>query len=73
MAVQDKLEISLNQNVWMLIISLASLGCAEYYKLQKLTWFSNYLCWLSCISITVTVFAYTFSYVKNKFKKNNSN
>ena len=66
MAATDKLEISLNQNLWMLIVSMASLGGAEYYKLPKLVCFSNYLCWLSCASITVTVIAYTFNYVKNK-------
>jgi hypothetical protein len=68
MALPDKIDISLNQNVWMLIISLASLGGGEYFKLTKLTCFSNYLCWLSCLSITITVVAYTYNYVKNKFK-----
>jgi hypothetical protein len=66
MAIQDKLDIKLNQNLWMLLVALISLGCAEYFKLTRLVCFANYLCWISCISITITLLVYTYNYVKNK-------
>lgn len=65
----DNIDIKLNQNVWLLALSFATLGCAEYFELPKLLCFANYLCWISTISVTITLSAYTVSYVINKFKK----
>lgn len=73
MAMTDKLDVKLNQNLWVLIISFASLGCGEYYEIKTLTSFATYICWISSISITVTLGVYTIVYIRNRFfKKPNS-
>ena len=42
-AVEEKIKINLNQNLWGLLISFAGLGVAEHYRLCTLYWFS-FLC-----------------------------
>ena len=66
MDLANKVDISLNQNLWTFIVSLLSLGAAEYFELPKLIWFSNIMCWVSCCSVIFTTIAYTYVYIKNK-------
>src|SRR2546430_803259 len=40
MALEDKLDIKLNQNIWGLVVSLAALDAAEHWCLPRLRWFS---------------------------------
>lgn len=62
----DNFKINLNQNLWFLIITLACLGAAEYYKLCTLYWFGLLLSSIAAVSFTVTLTAYTINYVKGK-------
>jgi len=62
----DNLKINLNQNLWGLVVSLASLGASEYYELKTLYWFSIIILVIMTISIAFTIYAYTKSYVSQK-------
>lgn len=62
----DQFKINLNQNLWALVVSLLTLGTAEYYCLKTLFWFGVILSGLSTISLLVTLFSYTVNYVRNK-------
>lgn len=62
----DQFKINLNQNLWALVVSLLTLGAAEYYCLKTLFWFGVILSGLSTISLLVTLFSYTVNYVRNK-------
>jgi len=62
----DNFKINLNQNLWGLVISLTSLGASEYYELKTLYWFSVIILAIMIISIVMTTYAYTKSYVLKK-------
>lgn len=62
----DIVKINLNQNLWTLIVGLASLGVSEYLKLSALFWFSVIIAGVTTLSICVTTFAYTKAYWKKK-------
>jgi len=62
----DQFKININQNTWVLVVSLLTLGTAEYYCLKTLFWFGVVLSGLSTLSLIATLFAYTVNYVKNK-------
>lgn len=64
----EQFKINLNQNLWALVVSLLTLGAAEYYCLKTLFWFGVILSGLSTLSLVFTLFAYTINYVKNKWK-----
>jgi len=59
-------SLNLNQNLWGLIVSLGSLGAAEYFKLFYFFWFSFALTVIMTLSIAVTTLAYTIAYWKKK-------
>lgn len=47
MTLEDKINININQNIWLLIISYGSLGFSELYNLRVLFGFSFILwCYL---------------------------
>jgi glucan phosphoethanolaminetransferase (alkaline phosphatase superfamily) len=62
----DDLNINLNQNLWGLVVSLGSLGSAEYFKLDTLYWFSFAIAVVMTVSIAITTFAYTKAYWTKK-------
>lgn len=45
MALEDKLDVNLNQNLWALVLAYAFLGAAEYWDLN----------WLRCLSLIMAV------------------
>jgi len=65
----DNFKINLNQNLWVLVVSLLGLGLSEYFDLQKLMRISYVLSIISSISIFCTLFFYTINYCQNKFWK----
>jgi len=65
----ENFKINLNQNLWGLLLSLLTLGTAEYFKLCTLYWFGIILSSLTSISFIVTLTAYTLNYWKGKMKK----
>jgi hypothetical protein len=64
----DEFKINLNQNVWILIISLITLGLSEYYCLKTLFVFGFILSIISTISIFITTISYTLKYFITKLK-----
>jgi len=66
MTPEDKFKISLNQNLWILVVGFLSLGLSEYYDLEKLKVLSLVLSILALVSIVVTLLFYTIRYCKNK-------
>lgn len=62
----DDFKINLNQNLWGLVVSLASLGVSEFYELCTLFWFSVVIALIMTLSIAATTFAYTRNYWNNK-------
>lgn len=66
MAIEDKLNIKLNQNIWVLVVCLGGLGLAEYFHLPRLFSFSTILSLGSTISVLITLAFYTANYCKNK-------
>ena len=65
----DNFKINLNQNLWGLLISLLTLGVAEYFDLSTLYGFGFILSILTSFSLSITLLAYTINYWKNKMKK----
>ena len=61
---------SVNQNVFILIVSLSALGAADYFKLSCWFWtIGLILSIVSSISVIVSLYAYTDDYYKNKMGK----
>jgi len=60
----DKFNINLNQNLWGLIVTLITLGTAEYYKLNILFWFGLILSTIASLSFIATLIKYTIIYVR---------
>lgn len=65
----DSFKINLNQNLWGLLLTLFTLGIAEYFGLCTLYWFGLILSGLTSISFLVTLLAYTINYWKGKINK----
>mgnify|MGYP001617680691 CR=1 len=68
MSTIDNFKINLNQNLWVLVISLLGLGIAEYFNLPILLNISCFLSIISTSSVLFTLFFYTFNYCKAKIK-----
>lgn len=64
--VSDSFKINLNQNLWVLVVSLLGLGIAEYFNLSKLLKVSCFLSVVSSVSVLFTLIFYTINYCKNK-------
>jgi hypothetical protein len=65
----DNFKINSNQNLWSLLVSLITLGAAEYYNLCTLYFFGLILSIVVSISFGITLTAYTINYWKVKMKK----
>jgi len=63
---EDQFKISLNQNLWGLVVGLAAMGAAEHYNLRTLFWFSVVVSVIMVLSLGATTLAYTIKYWKNK-------
>lgn len=63
---QEQFKINLNQNLWGLLVGFGALGVAEHYTLCTLFWFAVVISVVMVSSVTVTTFAYTINYWKNK-------
>lgn len=59
-------RLNSNQNLWVLFISYAALGGAEYWRIQFLCWLSLVVSVAATISVLFTTFFYTRAYCKKK-------
>lgn len=66
MALNDDIKIKINQNLWALFISFATLGATEYYDLKILLIFGIVT---SSVSFLITITAYTINYWRDKMSK----
>lgn len=62
----EQFKINLNQNLWGLVVGLAALGLAEYFRLCTLYWFAFVAAAVMLASVAATTLAYTINYWKNK-------
>lgn len=69
MALEDKVNINLNQNLWGLVVSYAALGVAEHLCLPWLFKLSLVAAIIMTGSALFTVTAYTWNYCRQKFQK----
>lgn len=67
--ITNSFKINLNQNVWLLALSLISLGTSEYFCLRTLFCFSVILAFLTFASVAVTLYAYTVNYYRDKINR----
>ncbi len=65
----EDFKINLNQNLWLLIISILTLGVSEYFCLKYLFYFGFTLSILSSISVIITLIFYTKNYIEKKKNK----
>ena len=56
----------ISKGVLAYLISIAALGCAEYFKLEKLEWIALVMSILTSLSLIVTLAAYSYNCCKNK-------
>jgi putative effector of murein hydrolase LrgA (UPF0299 family) len=68
----DGFNPNLNQNLWGLVVSLGSLGVAEYLKLSTLFWFSIVISVVMTLSVGLTTYAYTMNYWEKRTNKKTS-
>jgi hypothetical protein len=68
MAVEDKFNINLNQNLWGLVIAFTALGLSEHYCLPCLLKLSGFVAIVMTASVTLTVAFYTFNYCRDKWQ-----
>ena len=66
MAMEDKFDVKLNQNIWGLVIGFAALGASEHWHLTYLFWLSLLASVGAMVSVAVTMVAYTRYYWKRK-------
>lgn len=72
MAIEEKFNINLNQNLWGLVVTYTALGIAEHWCLPWLFRFSCVAALFITISVLLTVGAYTWNYCRNKFRSEES-
>jgi hypothetical protein len=66
MAIEDKFNINLNQNLWVLVVAYAALGAAEHWNLGHLLWLARIGATAATLSMVLTLLAYTWTYCKRK-------
>lgn len=66
MAIEDKFNINLNQNLWGVVVCYAALGIAEHWHLCVLFWLSAISSTWMTLSVLITVAFYTLNYCKEK-------
>lgn len=69
MALEDNVNLKLNQNLWGLIVAYSALGAAEYWDLKCLFWFAVIASAGMSISVAFTLTAYTVDYWRHRLKK----
>lgn len=69
MAIEDKVNVNLNQNLWGLVVAYAALGVAEHWSLPWLFKLSRIAAIIMTISVFFTVIAYTWNYCRAKLQK----
>jgi len=69
MGATDNINVNLNQNLWALVVSLATLGVSEYFCLRTLYWFGLILSIACSVSILLSLVAYTREYWYKKWLK----
>lgn len=69
MAVEDKFNINLNQNLWGLVVTYTALGVAEHWCLPWLFRLSRIAAIIMTASVFFTGIAYTWNYCRAKFQK----
>ena len=62
MALQDKLDIKLNQNLWGLVVSYSAVGAAEHWCLSGLRCLSLVIAVVFTISVVICLIFYTYTY-----------
>ena len=62
----EQFKITLNPNLWGLVVSFSALESVEHYKLSTLFWFSVVASVIMVASVSETTLAYTINYWKNK-------
>jgi len=68
-AVEDKFNINLNQNLWGLVVAYGALGVAEHWGLKRLGCLAFITSiWLT-ISLLFTAAFYTWDYCRKKAGK----
>jgi hypothetical protein len=69
MAVEDKFNINLNQNLWGLVVAYAALGIAEHLGLRRL----GCLAFIASIGLTISILFtaafYTWDYCQKRIGK----
>jgi len=66
MAVEDKLNINLNQNLWGIVVSYAAVGLAERYGFHQLWWLAFIVACCMSASVVVSFAFYTYNYCRQK-------
>jgi hypothetical protein len=66
MAVEDKLHINLNQNLWCLVVGFAALGAAERWCLRYLFWPAYLFTWGTGALVFISCVFYTWHYCLRK-------
>ena len=64
----SKVDIKLNQNLWVLIVGYLGIGISEFYCLKILLLFSVVLSIATTVSMICCLDAYTKEYRNRKFK-----
>jgi hypothetical protein len=67
-AIEDKFNINLNQNLWGLVVSYVALGVAEHWCLKWLFRLSLGVSIVMSVSILFTVLFYTWNYCHKRAK-----
>jgi len=67
MSIEDNFKISLNQNLWGLLVGYVALGAAEHWNLTWLFRLSVVISLGMTISVLVTAAAYTRNYCRDKW------
>jgi hypothetical protein len=62
MPMPDNFKINLNQNLWVLFLTLSALGTSEYFRLCALYIISLVLSICASISVIITLAFYTYNY-----------
>lgn len=65
----ERVNITLNQNIWALIVCLTALGVSEHYALLKLMLISWLLSWLCGGILCGCLIFYTVNYCIHKVNK----
>jgi hypothetical protein len=67
MALEDKINVNLNQNLWGLLVSYLALGAADHYHLSWwFLWLARALATLMTISVLAGFAFYTVHYCARK-------